>query len=126
VRKVYGRMVKLGGSIDEDSPAEDLHTLRKRGKELRYLLEIFGGLWPKDDVKPMVAALKGLQDVLGSFQDREVQADFLRGLDAADEGVGAVAERLLGDQAAARAEFAERFAAFASEANRSRVARVFG
>ena len=68
------------------SPAEDLHELRKRGKELRYLLELFGGLWPGDVVKPMVRTLKGLQDVLGSHQDREVQADHLRGL--ADELAG--------------------------------------
>ena len=63
-------MVAMGGAIDDDSPADDLHELRKRGKELRYLLELFGGLWPTDVVKPMVKTLKGLQDVLGTHQDR--------------------------------------------------------
>ena len=48
------------------------------GKELRYLLELFGGLWPSGVVKPMVRSLKGLQDVLGTHQDREVQSDHMR------------------------------------------------
>ena len=46
IRKVYRRMVRDGSAIDDDSPAEALHDLRKRGKELRYLLELFGGAVP--------------------------------------------------------------------------------
>ena len=42
LRKVYKRVIKLGEAIDVDSsPAEDYHELRKKGKELRYLLELF-------------------------------------------------------------------------------------
>jgi CHAD domain-containing protein len=135
VRRVYGRMVKLGGRIDDDSPAEDLHKLRKRAKELRYLLEIYGDLWPQDEVKPIVSALKKLQDVLGRFQDRQVQAEFLRGLGpevATGPGgpdaliaLGLVIDRLAADQAAARAEFDERFSAFAAKPNRRRLTRLF-
>ncbi len=66
------------GRIDDASPPEALHDLRKRGKELRYLLELFGGLFPGAVVKPMVSTLKDLQDVLGRFQDRAVQAEQLR------------------------------------------------
>ena len=88
IRTVYKKMVALGSDIDDTSPAEDLHELRKRGKELRYLLEFFGGLWPSSVAKPMVKTLKGLQDVLGTHQDREVQADHLRSL--ADELAGVV------------------------------------
>ena len=55
IRKVYRRMVKMGEAIDDDSPAEDYHELRKRGKELRYLLELFGApLYPAEVVKPMI------------------------------------------------------------------------
>ena len=71
-------MVRDGSAIDDDSPAEDLHDLRKKGKELRYLLEFFAALFPADTVKPMVKTLKALQDTLGRFQDREVQAHVLR------------------------------------------------
>ena len=81
IRKVYRRMVRMGNAIDESSPAEDYHELRKKGKELRYLLELFGApLYPGEVVKPMIKTLKGLQDVLGRHQDREVQVALLRSL----------------------------------------------
>ena len=54
---------------------EALHDLRKRGKELRYLLELFGSPFPTNVVKPMVSTLKDLQEVLGRFQDRAVQIE---------------------------------------------------
>jgi CHAD domain-containing protein len=135
IRKVYKRMVAMGSAIDETSPPGDLHDLRKRGKELRYLLELFGCLWPDEVVKPMVKTLKGLQDVLGTHQDREVQADHLREL--ADElatqvggpeallVLGVLVDRLDAEQHAARAHFAERFAAFASPEQRRLVKRTF-
>ena len=80
ITRVYRKMVKMGRAIDDDSPAEDLHELRKIGKELRYLLEFFPSLYPADVVKPFIKTLKGLQDLLGRFQDREVQAHALRAL----------------------------------------------
>jgi CHAD domain-containing protein len=135
IRSVYRRMVRDGVRIDDDSPAEALHDLRKRGKELRYLLELFGGLFPDSVVKPMVSALKGLQDVLGRFQDRAVQAEQLRGLSdelAAEPGgpgalmaVGLVVEALQADQAAARQAFAERLEVFASPKRRDVVRATF-
>ena len=42
IRKVYKKIVTMGRAIERDSPAEDYHELRKKGKELRYLLELFG------------------------------------------------------------------------------------
>jgi CHAD domain-containing protein len=124
IRRVYGRMLDMGGAIVDTSPAESLHDLRKRGKELRYLLELFGGLWPAGTVKPMVRRLKGLQDVLGRFQDREVQSDWLQALAPELAGVpggadallslGVLVDRLEGEQREARASFAESFAQFAA------------
>jgi len=135
IARVYRRMVKMGKAIDDDSPAESLHELRKKGKELRYLLEFFASLYPADVVKPMVASLKGLQDVLGRFQDREVQADLLRALGdkvAAQEGgaaalmaMGVLVERLGREQAQARAEFAASFAEFSAKQQRKVVAKTF-
>ena len=76
-----GRWSGWASAIDESSPAEDYHELRKKGKELRYLLELFGApLYPAEVVKPMIKTLKGLQDVLGRHQDREVQVALLRSL----------------------------------------------
>ena len=135
IRTVYARMVDMGAAIDDTSPADDLHDLRKRGKELRYLLELFGGLWPADVVKPMVKTLKGLQDVLGPHQDREVQADHLRSLAdelASEVGgpeallvLGVLVDQLDAEQHAARDHFAERFAAFAADGQRKLVTRTF-
>jgi CHAD domain-containing protein len=119
IARVYRRMVKMGRAIDEDTAPEALHELRKKGKELRYLLEFFGGLFDPDVVKPMIKALKALQDVLGRHQDFEVQADTLRGLtpeiDDRDAllAMGVLIDRLAGEQHRARTGFADQFAAFA-------------
>jgi len=136
IRKVYRRMVRMGGAIDEHSPAEEYHELRKKGKELRYLLELFGAaLYPAEVVKPMIKALKALQDVLGRHQDREVQIELLRSLaaevsraeggEAALMAVGALVARLSEDERAARDEFAARFAEFASAEQRRLVKATF-
>jgi CHAD domain-containing protein len=136
ISKVYRQMVKMGSAIGDDSPHEALHDLRKKGKELRYLLEFFSSLYSSAVVKPMVATLKGLQDVLGRFQDREVQAELLRSLGdevAALEGgaaalmaMGVLVHRLSADQDAARSQFAESFAGFAAKSQRKLVDQTFG
>jgi CHAD domain-containing protein len=134
--KVYRRMVKMGRAIDDSSPAESLHELRKQGKELRYLLELFGlPLHSGDVVKPLVRALKSLQDTLGRHQDREVQVAALRsfrdvvatlpGGPGALMAMGVLIEHLGEDERAARAEFAERFAVFASKPQRALVMETF-
>jgi CHAD domain-containing protein len=131
----YRNMVTAGSVIDDDSPAESLHDLRKTGKELRYLLEFFADLYPDDVVAPMITTLKALQDSLGRFQDREVQATVLRSLGhevaalpdgpAALLAMGLLMDRLEREQAQARAEFSERFAAFADASQRKLVKRTF-
>jgi CHAD domain-containing protein len=129
-------MVRAGSAIDESSPAEDYHELRKQGKELRYLLELFGAaLYPGEVVKPMIKTLKALQDVLGRHQDREVQVALLRSLgpeiaraeggEAALMALGALIARLSEDERAARGEFAGRFAEFASKPQRRLVKETF-
>lgn len=137
ISKVYRRMVKLGRAIDGSSPAEDYHELRKKGKELRYLLELFGAqLYPTDVVKPMIRTLKALQDVLGRHQDREVQVATLRSLrdevsslpggPAALMAMGVLVQKLGEDEQAARGEFASHFGAFSSRRQRALVKETFG
>ena len=136
IRKVYRRMLEMGTAIDSDSPPADYHELRKKGKELRYLLELFGvPLHDEGVVKPMIRALKGLQDVLGRHQDREVQIASVRSLTeevstlpggaGALMAMGVLIERLEADAAAARREFAESFATFSSVEQRRLVKRTF-
>jgi len=136
IQKVYRRMVKRGRAVEDASPAEALHDLRKQGKELRYLLEFFAVLYPDDVVRPMVKRLKSLQDVLGSFQDSEVQAGMLlahrEAVGARDNGaaalmaMGLLVDRLERDQLAARAEFGKCFASFAASRQRELVEATFG
>ena len=136
IRRVYKQMLTMGGAIDESSPPEAYHELRKKGKELRYLLELFGvPLFPEEVAKPMVKSLKALQDVLGRHQDREVQIALLRSLgpevgeapggDSALMAIGALVARLGEDERAARGEFAGRFAEFSSKEQRRLVKETF-
>jgi hypothetical protein len=83
----------------------------------------------------MVRTLKGLQDVLGRHQDREVQADSMRALAPELTGVaggadallslGVLVERLEREQHGARAQFAESFAAFSAPGQRTVVDETF-
>lgn len=135
IATVYRKMLRMGEAIDTDSPPAALHDLRKRGKELRYLLEFFARLFPAATVGPMVKTLKSLQDTLGRFQDREVQAAMLRSLGeeiaAQDNGaatlmaMGILVQRIESQQADARAEFAKRFAPFAAKRRRLAVEETF-
>jgi CHAD domain-containing protein len=136
IRIVYKRVVRMGRAIGPDSPPEAYHELRKIGKELRYLLELFATqLYDPEVVTPMVASLKALQDTLGRHQDREVQVAMLQSL--VDEvaslprgpkavmAMGILIDRLAADEIAARKEFAERFARLAAAKQRRLVRRSF-
>ena len=63
-----------------DTPAEQVHDLRKDAKKLRYLLECFGSLLPKSPRKQFVKRLKALQDNLGEHQDAEVHVAAASGI----------------------------------------------
>jgi len=83
IGRAYRRVVKRGAAISAAGtaggpPAEDMHSLRKRCKELRYLLEFFGSLYEPAALRRAVKDLKGLQDCLGEFQDAQVQRDEIR------------------------------------------------
>jgi CHAD domain-containing protein len=74
----FKRVLKKARALTPESPSDDVHELRKRGKELRYALEVFGPLRGSDATKQVVRDLKQIQDTLGEFQDGEVQAAALR------------------------------------------------
>jgi CHAD domain-containing protein len=131
-RRAYNKVIRLGAAITDDSPAESLHTLRKRCKELRYVLEFFASLHHPQAQRAMVGDLKRLQDCLGQFQDSEVQQHEIQSLAAAmlaRQAAGAPTLLAMGEMAAqlglrqqqARAEFAGRFTAFAGSAGRRRL-----
>ena len=131
-RRAYNKVIKLGAAITDESPAESLHTLRKRCKELRYVLEFFASLHDPVAQRAMVGDLKRLQDCLGEFQDCEVQQLEIQALAASMLArqaapaptllaMGEIAGQLGRRQQQARTEFAGRFAGFAGSAGRRRL-----
>ena len=136
ISRAHQRVARGGAAISGDSPAEDLHTLRKRCKELRYALEVCAPVLAKGPRKRAVADLKGLQDVLGRFQDSEVQRQALRGFaeEMMADGTPARAVLAMGElighldaeQDRARREFDGAYARFARPSGRQLVHRLGG
>ncbi|HLI40096.1 MAG TPA: CHAD domain-containing protein [Streptosporangiaceae bacterium] len=135
--RAYRTVARRGGAITAESPPQALHDLRKRCKELRYLLEFFAPLHDPAAYRTVVGDLKKLQDVLGGFQDCQVQREEIRAL--ADAmlaeraapaatllAMGEVAARLAAGQVQARAAFGARFAAFAGPEGRRHMSVLLG
>lgn len=129
---MYLRVLRDGKAIVDDSPAEQLHELRKECKKLRYLMEFFRSIYPEKKIARLIKALKQLLDNLGSFQDLEVQADTIRDYarQMVEEGnphhdtllaMGMLVDGMLNRQQQAREAFADRFASFSTPENQ----RVF-
>ena len=131
IGRAYRRVMRDGAAIKPGSPAEALHSLRKRCKELRYALELFAPVSDDAARKRAVADLKDLQDVLGRFQDADVQRQTLYGF--AEEmraahaptkallAMGELVAHLDADQQRARDGFDRAFARFSRPAGRHRM-----
>ena len=137
IARAHRRVIRDGGAISATSPPESLHELRKRCKELRYLLELFGSLYDPGEQWRAVRELKALQDCLGEFQDTQVQHEELRAFAEqmmADRtapaatllAMGEIAAGLIIRQRQARSEFAGRFRDFASPASQGRISTLIG
>jgi CHAD domain-containing protein len=134
--RIYRRAIREGNAINAESPADDLHELRKTCKKLRYLMEFFQSLYPAARIKELIRVLKTLQDNLGNFQDYEVQVMTLKKFShqmVAEGGVspdtllamGMLIDGLERRQHQAREEFAGRFANFNLQENRDRFRKLF-
>jgi CHAD domain-containing protein len=125
--KCFHTVLLQGNAITENSHGEQLHDLRKTCKKLRYLMEFFQQLYPDEQIKGLVKDLKGLQEVLGDFQDYEVQEQNLKifSEEMRNEKVstptflamGVLIQNLDTRRCKARSEFAEKFAGFKREEN---------
>ncbi len=73
----YERICREGLAITADTADEAIHELRIECKKFRYLLELFGELFDRQQLKFLTKKLKQLQDILGRFNDLAVQQDFL-------------------------------------------------
>jgi CHAD domain-containing protein len=128
IRRLHARMIEDGRAIGPDSPVEELHELRIRGKKLRYLLDGFRSLYYEEGITALVKHLKRLQDCLGDLNDLGVQQEMLakhaRNLaDREDAGadtilaIGRLIEELERRARRERDRFAERFAGFDTPGN---------
>ena len=77
IKRAFRRLIKRGDKIHATPHPEDLHALRIRAKRLRYLLEFLHELTGKPG-RRLVKRLTELQDLLGSYHDAVVLADFVR------------------------------------------------
>jgi len=134
--RIYRRILKQGRAIGADTPAEALHELRKQCKKLRYMMEFFQSLYPKDRIKQLIKILKGLQENLGDHQDFEVQEQTLKAFSremmerrsVPSEtllAMGILIQDLDRRRRRARDEFADRFSDFASAEHQSAFRELF-
>jgi CHAD domain-containing protein len=132
LERAFQTVVRRGKKIASDSPSDDVHSLRKRCKELRYLLEVFRPLCAEASYRPLLKELKALQDTLGDFQDGEVQREAVREFAAVmmNEGaapaatvlaMGELAAQLDAHQLGARAALVGRLRPFLADENRARL-----
>lgn len=77
ILKRYKKVAAIARSIDSDTPDETVHALRIQCKKLRYLMEFFAILYSNKTIKRLIKSLKGLQDILGRFNDYSVQRESL-------------------------------------------------
>jgi CHAD domain-containing protein len=131
--RAYRVIARRGTAISAQSPPESLHDLRKRSKELRYLLEFFAPLYEPSGYRKVISDLKQLQDCLGEFQDSQVQREEIH--DLAEQmlsertrppaatllAMGELAARLAASQQRARDDFGRRFARFADPKGEQRL-----
>ncbi len=134
--KAYKRALAEGGTIENDSPPEAHHGLRKRCKTLRYLIECYAPLYPPAKIQRVLGILKRLQDNLGDYQDLQVHGELLVGTRASltergqlTPGLDTVIARLTQSLAARgdenRARFRKSYTAFTTQATQRLFRRLF-
>jgi CHAD domain-containing protein len=132
IERAFRNVARRGRRITADSPSEQVHELRKRCKELRYLLEVFRPLCADRPYRPLIKELKALQDTLGDFQDGEVQREAVREFAAVmmQQGaappatvlaMGELAAQLDAHQLTARGALVGRLRPLLADENRARV-----
>ncbi|MGZ8955754.1 MAG: CHAD domain-containing protein [Methylovulum sp.] len=127
--KNYKRVLLEGDAITEHSPSEAFHELRKSCKKLRYLMEFFQSLYHENQINHFINNLKGLQEVLGNFQDLAAQEntlklfreEMLNNHSPANTllAMGVLIQNLETFRGNARKDFSSKFATFKHEENHS-------
>jgi CHAD domain-containing protein len=128
----YRKLARQALAITPESPIEDLHELRKTGKKLRYLLQIFQGLYPPEEIHRQMKALKQLQDKLGAVVDHDVRckllarwAEEMTGNDETRAAFNALANIFLRPDPGSRPDFENQLRDFLRPRNRKRFKTLF-
>jgi CHAD domain-containing protein len=121
--KRFKRVLREGKALNTATPDAEVHRLRIQCKKLRYAIEFFSSLYPKEEIQRVVRQLKKLQDILGSFNDLSVQQEMLRLNLAKQRGesrrnlelaaaLGGLMQSLFQEQQGLRGHFTEAFDQF--------------
>ena len=119
--QIYQESLEQGKVITPESPADDIHTLRKTCKKLRYLMGFFQSLYPAREIRELLLVLKGLQDVLGDYNDYAVHIDMLKTFtetvesDPVLKAASSLSKSLKKKQAKVMGGFSEQFELYSSE-----------
>ena len=136
IRRRHKRFVAAGRTIDEQTPAKQLHDLRIAGKKLRYLLELFRPIYGRPRSAALLGTLKRLQDVLGGLNDCAVQEQTLEGCALSSHqcgrmssmgliATGRLLERIRFHALELRSQFSVSFAAFDTAENAASARALF-
>ncbi len=132
----YRRVRNRGRGIKPKTPVTRLHRLRIDCKKLRYLMEFFGGVYPRKKIAGYISSLKQLQHNLGDLHDYHVQAQALRGFarqmqreglaqPETMDAIEALTHNLRRREKRARKAFAEVFGDFDRPRNRAMARTLF-
>ena len=119
--QLYQETLEQGKVISPESPVEDIHTLRKTCKKLRYMMGFFQSLYPAREIRELLLVLRGLQDVLGDYNDYAVHIEMLKTFtetvesDVVLKACSSLAKSLKKKQAKVIAGFEGQFEQYSSE-----------
>lgn len=135
------QVLKLGRTLEASTADSEVHRLRIQCKKLRYTMEFFSTLYPKQKMQVVLRHLKKLQDILGSFNDLSVQQELLQSTLKLKKGaarsprqveqveqaaaLGALIQSLYQEQQALRGHFAEAFEQFGNSETTTRFFELF-
>jgi CHAD domain-containing protein len=115
-RRAWKRLARAGRALNDSSPDEDYHEVRKRAKRARYAAEaVAPALGPRRErrAKRFANRAAGVQDVLGALQDCVVAQDTIEQFVSerpregrTDFAAGRLLEREHAGRARARKKFA--------------------
>jgi CHAD domain-containing protein len=132
IARQHRRVREAAAELGQDPSPSELHSLRIECKELRYVADAFGRLFPVQPVAVLVKQQKRLQDVLGELNDVRVQRELVERSAAALASpsrpaliaIGRAIESLAARADRLRPEALERIADFVAADHRELLARL--